>query len=603
MVKVKESMKDMINEPKQNIETILSMKARGVFLKYIDFIHFPFYRNMEINSRINFEFPLTVIVGQNGCGKSSLLHAVSGMPKWKTPSKFWFDTKVDPIEYYDDEKRRHSFWYQFTQDGIKNQVIKARIKRNDNPNYWETSRPLVWAGMKPFKKSDKERYKPIEKNVIYLDFRSELSAFDKFFYFGFLGKDEAENKQEYIRNHSEDLLNAFKGNIIKSKKNKELNKPVVSLDDDELVFISYILGRNYVEARSVFHSIYKNPGYSVLFKSSHANYSEAFAGSGEMAVVRLVQEVLKAPDYSLIILDEPEVSLHPGAQERLTNFLLEEIKRKKHQVVITSHSPSIIKKLPKEAIKVLYQNPSNGRFLVKENLLPEEAFFHIEFSNDDKKRIHFEDKLAKEIFSQVLKNVGTEKESLFKLIYNPGGCSVLNSEFITVYCREDNCKDFVVFDGDQQNAEPVDWRTLSTADLTIEKLKDKIKKLTNCEIRFSVDGGDNGENQAQKIELYKKYLDFYRVKVFFLPLKIPEDIIWNEDYANIITNNEIESKWDSLANTKEKFAKLCDYLFGEENNSSEKIFNTQQIFIRNWIKGKDNNYNAIVEIINRLSDI
>jgi ABC-type uncharacterized transport system ATPase subunit len=169
-----------------------------------------------------------------------------------------------------------------------------------------------------------------------------------------------------------------------------------------------------------------------------------------MAVVRLVQEVLKASDYSLIILDEPEVSLHPGAQERLINFLLEEIKRKKHQVVITSHSPSIIKNLPKEAIKVLYQNPNGGRFLVKENLLPEEAFFHIEFSNENKKRVYFEDKLAKEIFGQVLKTLGAEKESLFVLDYNPGGCNVMCSEFIPVYCREDNSNNFVAFDGDQR---------------------------------------------------------------------------------------------------------------------------------------------------------
>lgn len=584
----------MIDNPKHNIDIIFSMKTHGIFQLYIDFIHFPFYRNMEINSRINLNFPLTVIVGQNGCGKSSLLHAISGIPKWKTPSRFWFDTKIDPIVYYDDQKRRHSFWYQYIDAGIQKQVVKARIKRNDNPNYWETSRPLLWAGMKP----NKYREQPVDKYSIYLDFRSELSAFDKFFYFGFLGNDEAENKQDFIRIHSEKLLKAFNGDIIKSKKNKDLNKPVAPLSDNELASVSYILGRKYKSALSVFHSIYKNPGYSVLFKSSHANYSEAFAGSGEMAVVRLVQEVLKAPDYSLIILDEPEVSLHPGAQERLTNFLLEEIKRKKHQVIITSHSPSIIKNLPKEAIKVLYQNPNGGRFLVKENLLPEEAFFHIEFSHDNKKRVYFEDKLAKEIFHQVLKELGIEKESLFKLIYNPGGCSVMNSEFATVYCREDNSNDFIVFDGDQKKIEPIDWRTLSTTDLTDSKLKNVVKDITGTEIKFSVDGGELGGNAEQKIELYKKYLDYYRRNVFFLPLQLPEDVIWDDVYANTITNDGINFKDGTFSNTKEKFAVLNDSLYGEGNNSSDKIFNTQQIFIRNWIKAKDNNYNTIVDIIN-----
>lgn len=119
-----------MNSDYREISSILfRMKERNIFQKYIDFIHFPFYRNMEVNTRINFVYPLTVIVGQNGCGKSSLLHAIYGMPQKYTPYKFWFDTKVDPIEYYNDEKKRHSFWYQYTENSIIRQVVKARIKR------------------------------------------------------------------------------------------------------------------------------------------------------------------------------------------------------------------------------------------------------------------------------------------------------------------------------------------------------------------------------------------------------------------------------------------------------------------------------------------
>jgi predicted ATPase len=597
----------MIGNPKENIQSIVSIKSSNGFQKYIDFIHFPFYRNMEINSRINFNFPLTVIVGQNGCGKSSALHAISGMPRGKTPSKFWFDTKVDPIVYYDDKNRRHSFWYQYLENGTIKQVVKARIKRENNPNYWETSRPLLWAGMKP--KNTREQ--PIEKNLIYIDFRNELSAFDRFFYFGYLRKDEAENKQEFIRNQSENLLKAFDGDIIKNDKDKELNKPVVTLSQNELNTISFILGRKFTNIKSVFHFIYKNPGYSILLNSNHAKYSEAFAGSGEMAVVRLVQEVLNAPDYSLIILDEPEVSLHPGAQERLTNFLLEEIKRKKHQIVITSHSPSIIKNLPKEAIKVLYQSQDSGRFFVKENLLPEEAFFHIEFSSDNKKRIHFEDKLAKEIFQEVLKTLGDEKANLFKLNYNPGGCGVIKSEFITVYCREENSKEFIVFDGDQKHIDTINWRILPLTELTVDNLKIKTSELTGCNISFSVDGGVSGGNQEQKLELYKKYLDYYRRNVYFLPLNIPEEIIWDEDsaYKSLTISNtddeikDILSRWQNIPNTKRKFAELTAYMYGEGNNLSDKIFSTQQLFIRSWIKKKDSNYNAIVAVINHIADL
>lgn len=92
------------------IEDIKAIKDANKFNNYIDFIQFPFYRNLQPNTRITFEFPLTVFVGQNGSGKSSTLHAIQGCPDGYTPYKFWFDTKVDPIQYYDDENRRHSFF-------------------------------------------------------------------------------------------------------------------------------------------------------------------------------------------------------------------------------------------------------------------------------------------------------------------------------------------------------------------------------------------------------------------------------------------------------------------------------------------------------------
>lgn len=231
----------------ENTSTIFQLKEQNVFQKYIDFIHFPFYRNMEVNSRINFIFPLTVIVGQNGYGKRSLLHAIYGMPQRHTPYKFWFDTKVDPTEYYNDKKKKHSFWYRYTKKGKTHQVVKARIKKGNDPNYWETSRSLSWAGM-----NVQERYSPIEKSVIYLDFREELNAFDKYFYFSNLLNTKARNKQEDIRRRSLFLHKAFdnKNYIAKSSYERELNKPVEHLTSAELEAISYILERNYTEISS-----------------------------------------------------------------------------------------------------------------------------------------------------------------------------------------------------------------------------------------------------------------------------------------------------------------------------------------------------------------
>ncbi len=586
------------------VDTIAKVKSAGRIGKYIDFVQFPYYRNLAINTRINFTYPLTIFVGQNGCGKSSVLHALYGTVRGKTPYDFWFDTQVDPIQYYDDEKRRHSFWYSYKDNsGNAKEVVKARIKRENNPNYWETSRPLDWAGMSA--RNDGRRDSPIKKNVVYLDFRSELSAFDKFFYFGNVEGIKAKNKQEFIRRKSSSLRKIIQEEVehINSSA-RELNKPLQKLTQPELDYISFILGRKYVSGNYVEHLLFRNSGYSILFQTDYATYSEAFAGSGEMAVFRLVNEVLKAPDESLILLDEPEVSLHPGAQRRLRLFLLDQIKRKKHQVVLTSHSPSLARDLPKEAIKVFYQNPKDGRFLVKENMLPTQAFFHIEFPVSDKKIITVEDSLAKDIIQKVLDKMGAETEALFNVKYNPGGSSVIKNEFATVYCREDNSKEYILLDGDQKIVDShYNWQELPNDQVTIDVLRRKIKEQTNTDISFSVDGEDGSSNKDQQLNLLKRYLQYYKTNVFYLPKQIPEDIIWDEEKAKSILSNDYSQ--DDAADimrrikeqpvTKGKFSYLTEIILG--SCDANDIASIHKLFIQSWSIREDGSFLKIRNII------
>jgi predicted ATPase len=599
----------MSNELIESVEAIRSAKEANQFRNYIDYIQFPFYRNMEINSRISFDYPLTVFIGQNGCGKSSALHAMYGSVEGKTPYEFWFSTEVDPIEYYNDEKKRHSFWYSYRdrEDQVR-EVVKARIQRAGDPNYWETSRPLNWAGMR----ASQRRNPPIRKNVVYLDFRSELSAFDKFFYFGDVDRLKSKNKQEYIRKRSV-LLKGILDGVRSDVRNRRgtLNSPLLTLTDQELECISFVLGRAYDAAKSIKHKIFRFEGYSILYQTRHASYSEAFAGSGEMAVVRLVLEVLNAPSSSLILLDEPEVSLHPGAQENLKFFLLDQIKRKKHQIVLTTHSPTLVKGLPKEAIKVFCQNPTSGRFFLKENLLPEEAFFHIGFKVDSKKQITVEDKLAKHILDAVLDQMGEESRTLIHVKYNPGGASVIKKEFISVYCREDSSREYVLFDGDQKPEEDhVDWKTLDERTLSnLDTILNIVKQQVGVEIKFSVDGGSGGSDDAQKIMLYKKYLDYYLGNVYYLPRSAPEDLIWSSEYANQfidISYNEgcrdhLKVALEATSSSKEKFALLTKYISGI--NDSEKISAMHENFICYWKRIESESYNQIKDILRHIIEV
>ena len=370
------------------VKILKELKNRGVFSNYINYIRFPYYRNLKYDTKIDFEFPLTVFVGPNGSGKSSCLQALYGAPGDNSTGDFWFETKVDRI--LEHGTKRDCFIYSFfSQDANRDvEIRKSRIRKkdkrkNENPDYWEPTRPAnkmeampilsentpggKW--VEPWKGRWKTRWEVLKKEVIYLDFRKELSAFDKYFYFITPEKRlKSKRKQDYLRQKSKLLKNVLeKGDQKKTFEKNSQYKRIRDLSKDELNAISFILGRNYSAAKIIEHKFFKEWGFSVIFHTDHFEYSEAFAGSGETAIVRLVTKILDSKTDALVLLDEPEVSLHPGAQRNLILFLFDQIKRKKLQVIISTHSPILISDLPNNAIKIFNQLPTSGKGASKNN--------------------------------------------------------------------------------------------------------------------------------------------------------------------------------------------------------------------------------------------
>jgi len=572
------------------------MKARGAFRNFIEYIQFPYFRNLEKNTRITFDFPLTVFVGQNGSGKSSTLHALYGAPKKNTPFEFWFSTAVDPIVEVSEGGDRHCFFYVYKDRGRELEVLKLRILKRNNPDYWETSRPVVGYGMK--KLPDGKRNQPIEKDVVYIDFRSELSAFDKYFYFKNPRRTQSiKTRQDFLRKYSVFLKKVIDGrDPIITRYKKQQNEPIRSFSANELQHISFILGKRYISGKIVRHKLFEEWGYSVIFETASYSYSEAFAGSGEMAVVRLVLEVLGAPAYSLVLLDEPEVSLHPGAQKRLKHFLLEETRRKQLQVVISTHSPSIIEELPSNAIKVFSQLPS-GKFNVKNEITPDEAFYHLEQTNPARKTIIVEDLLSKQIVDGVLRELGEATASLFNVTYYTGGATVIKNRFISIYSHANELNKFIVFDGDQRQPH-FNPDSILVADQTNERYRKEIQNQTQVDVEFYPDGNpDAGARADQEKILRERYLKFYLRNVSYLPLSVPEEIIWNQELAenilNAIEKGEYIPRIIATADFKEKFLLVAEAMTGDKRN----IETSEKTFLEKWLRDKPDSYNQVVIIV------
>lgn len=421
---------------KNDIEALKEMKASSAFPNYIEYIRFPNFKNLEKNTKIDFDYPLTFFVGKNGGGKSSTLQSLYGAPSGKSLGDYWFETDLDPIN--DLKENRNCFIYSV--NGCE--IIKQRAPRKDNLDYWESARPVAKYGM-----NIDQRYSPIDKKVEYIDFRSELSAYDRFMYItSFNPTKTVKKKQDYIRKYTKKLLEAIEKRSIISLFKTTQNEKVVELTSKEVKSISKILGKKYSSIKIIEHKFFKEWGFSVKFTSPELSYSEAFAGSGETAIMVLVYRVSKVANNSLLLLDEPEVSLHPGAQIRLRNFIIEQIKIKKLQVIISTHSPFFLDGMPENAIKVFNTN-SKGEFHIENKMNPKEAFYELEVENE-KINIIVEDELAKEILDQLLKKLGSSTHSLFNIEHFPGGADELKQR-IEVFMNLP-VKPYIILDGDQK---------------------------------------------------------------------------------------------------------------------------------------------------------
>lgn len=77
-------------------------------------------------------------------------------------------------------------------------------------------------------------------------------------------------------------------------------------------------------------------------KFSNIEYSSLYMGAGEQRILQILMIVLAAPDYSLILVDEIDLTLHTEALLRLMSTLNDIAELKKLQIVFTSHREELL---------------------------------------------------------------------------------------------------------------------------------------------------------------------------------------------------------------------------------------------------------------------
>jgi predicted ATPase len=120
-----------------------------------------------------------------------------------------------------------------------------------------------------------------------------------------------------------------------------------------------ILGQSYdtILSNTVTYSAQK--GSIVSVQRAAVSYSEAHMGYGEGRSQYLVARLETLPEQSLVLIEEPETSLHQSAQYEFGRYLVDVVRRKHHQILLTTHSEFLLEALPSLS-RVYLQRTGDG---------------------------------------------------------------------------------------------------------------------------------------------------------------------------------------------------------------------------------------------------
>ncbi|WP_257311378.1 ATP-dependent nuclease [Geothrix fuzhouensis] len=251
---------------------------------------------------VQFKFPVVAIVGENGAGKSTVLKVAAAAYE-----------KVAEGGYFPSDFFLDTHW-----DTLKDVELGYQIKIGDLTPSFKIRKPTKrWS-------FPEKRYK---RGVFWFDVARTLPL---------------DATAGYAR-----VARLAAGEI-----------STEALSDDFRDHLSYILGRQYQNARFAAPDVNAKRPVGLL-QREFGEISQFHQGAGEDTSLDLMRALQEVPNNSLIIIDEVEASLHPRAQRRLINFLINLSRLRRIQVIVSTHSPYVLEELPPEA-RVLLLPTADG---------------------------------------------------------------------------------------------------------------------------------------------------------------------------------------------------------------------------------------------------
>ena len=187
-----------------------------------------------------------------------------------------------------------------------------------------------------------------------------------------------------------------------------------AFDDSKVSRFSEIMGRSYAGVGISTTSVHKTR-FVPIIEDNEVRYSGFHQGTGQITMAELL--AVDFQQYSLVLIDEIETSLHPRAQRRLIRDLARIAREKEVQFILTTHSPYILDELPAEG-RIYLMNESGSRVVVT-GVSPEFAMTKMDEEIHPECDIYVEDQRAAALVSEIL--IVFEKDLLSRVKIVPYG--------------------------------------------------------------------------------------------------------------------------------------------------------------------------------------
>ena len=348
---------------------------------------------------ITFESPITAISGLNGTGKSTIAQLMtSAYKKPSTESKEYKRHHVSnyfPISKADPEPFRPDATIEyFYGTNQHDRLQELTVKRGAGKQ---------WEGYK----------RQPERHCRYIGFTI------------------------YIPKVEQRDISIYRGNDISILNESDLT-------DDAQKAICRILSNPYsglTSATAKHNTRTTDIGFA---EKLGAKYSENNMGFGEGRVFYTVRSLESAPEQSLFVIEEPETSLHENAQYEFAKYLIDVCLRRKHQIIITTHSKAVLSALAPESRKLLYREGKSVR--ISDRTSTAEATGLLSLGNNHDLTIIVEDRRAKTLLTEIVRSVKPNLLKGIKISFVGNDDMVSN---ITKQLRSEGIKVKAFRDGDR----------------------------------------------------------------------------------------------------------------------------------------------------------